>query len=488
MLKRINEKKEIDIPSVRIADAGFPAPFRSGLEYSSPARGTWNIVHTGMLIPEAHEIFVCAAGCLRGVVLTAAEMGTMDRFSTVAVREHDLLDGDMEDLVIEGVSDIIGKLPKRPPAVLVYTSCVHHFTGCDLDMIYARLRERFPDIDFTDCYMNPIMRKSGLTPDQLMRSRLYMLLHEREKNPASAAIIGNDLPTDQDSDLMKLLTGAGLKVHEITSCRNYQEYQEMAESAVSISYNPDAVPGGKMLEDRLGIRHHYLKLSFDFDEIDAEFDALADTLAENCTVSRGKLDMILGSIRADGRAAAEAALSETLALVGSTPIAIDYTYCPRPLGLARFLLERGFNVKCIYADAIPGADKPAFDVLKEKYPDLILCPTVHAGMRFANTATRSEGEAGQTGGRCASECASGAQDTQKCDAPSGAQPLVIALGQKAAYFENTNHFANVVEGGGMIGYEAVTRTLGLIREVFRTEQNMRELVQVKGLGCEVCVR
>ena len=67
MLKKVNEKQNIrlstdEIPHVRIADANFPAPFRSGLEYSSPARGTWNIVHTGMLIPEAHEIFVCAAG------------------------------------------------------------------------------------------------------------------------------------------------------------------------------------------------------------------------------------------------------------------------------------------------------------------------------------------------------------------------------------------------------------------------------------------
>ena len=185
-----------------------------------------------MLIPEAHEIFVCASCCLRGVVLTAAEMGAMDRFSTVEIREHNLLDGDMEELVIEGVSDIINKLPKRPPAVLVYTSCVHHFTGVDLDMIYERLRERFPDIDFTDCYMNPIMRKSGMTPDQLMRSRLYTMLHEREINPRAVAIIGNDLPTDEDSELMYMLERAEVKVHEITSCKTYAEYQEMAESSI----------------------------------------------------------------------------------------------------------------------------------------------------------------------------------------------------------------------------------------------------------------
>ncbi|MBQ8333468.1 MAG: nitrogenase, partial [Clostridia bacterium] len=162
-----------------------------------------------MLIPEAHEIFVCAAGCLRGVVLTAAEMGASERFSTVEVKEENLLNGDMEDLIIDGVTDVLHKLPKMPPAVLVYTSCVHHFSGCDLDLCYRVLRERFPDVDFTDCYMNPIMRKSGLTPDQLMRKQLYSLLKPREKNPKAAAILGNDFAMNENSELVKLIRGAG---------------------------------------------------------------------------------------------------------------------------------------------------------------------------------------------------------------------------------------------------------------------------------------
>ena len=470
MLKRVNEKKiEKDIiPAVKIADASFPAPFRSGLEYSSPARGTWNIVHTGMLIPESHEIYVCGAGCLRGVVLTAAEMGTMDRFSTIAVREHNLLDGDMEDLVIEGVSDIIGKLPKRPPAILVYTSCVHHFTGVDLDMIYDRLRERFPDIDFTDCYMNPIMRKSGLTPDQLMRSRLYTLLHERPLDPSAVAVIGNDLPTAEDSDLMKLLKSAGLRIHEITSCKTYEEYQEMAESSVYISYNPDAAPGGDMLSERLGGIHHYLKLSFDGNEIDDEFGKLAETLIRGCSAGdEGFADRVrsaLTEIREEGRASSEEALRETLALIGDTPIAIDYTYCPRPLGLARLLLDNGFNVVSVYVDGIPAADRPDFEYLQENHPDLMLHPTVHAAMRFAATENREAAEGGE-------------EDIR-----------ILAIGQKAAYFENTEHFVNEVEGGGMIGYEAITGVLGLMRDAYINRKPMRDLIQIKGLGCEVCVR
>ena len=456
MLKKVNEKQNVrlsadEIPHVRIADADFPAPFRSGLEYSSPARGTWNIVHTGMLIPGSHQIYVCAAGCLRGVVLTAAEMGTMDRFSTVAIRENNLLDGDMEDLVIEGVTDIINKLPKRPPAILVYTSCVHHFTGVDLDMIYAELRRRFPDIDFTDCYMNPIMRKSGLTPDQLMRSRLYMLLHERDIDPEAVAIIGSDLPTDEDSDLMNVLKGAGLKVHEITSCKSYDEYQQMAESRVYISYNPDAAPGGDMLSERLGGIHYALKFSFDYEEIDETFAGLAEVLG---IAPRSSEE--IAALRAE----CEKELEETKKLIGDTPVSIDYTYCPRPLGLAKLLLDHGMNVTRVYADGIPGGDRAAFDILQKEHPDLMIYPTVHPGMRFARTANAEEkGEA-----------------------------KILAIGQKAAVFEETNHFVNVVEGGGMTGYEAVIRTCRLIREAFLEEKEMRELVQVKGLGCEVCVR
>ena len=442
MLKLVNIPKEVPNIGIPIKDASFPAPFASGLEYASPARGTWNIVHTGMLIPEAHEIFVCAASCLRGVVLTAAELGAAHRFSTVEVRENNLLDGDMEDLVIDGVSDVIEKLPVRPPIVLVYTRCVHHFAGCDLDLIYDELSNRFPDIDFVDCYMNPIMRKSGLTPDQLMRSRLYKALKPREIKKGSVAIIGNDLPTDENSDLMQLLRANGLKIHEITSCENYEQYQEMAESEFYISYYPSAAAGGDMLAERLGSKHIYIPFSFNYDEIESSLTKLAASLGISAPDFSGK------------REECENAIKETLALIGDTPIAIDYTYSPRPLGLAKFLLENGFNVERVYLDAITGEEKPAFEALKTSFPELQLYPTVHASMRFL-----AEKE------------------------PTN----YLAIGQKAAHFMNTNHFVNVVEGGGMYGYFAVLNTLKLMQEAFNEEKDMRNLIQIKGMGCGGCI-
>ena len=64
----ISEKDAV----VSIKDASYPIPFTQGLEFNSPAHGCLNIVHTGMLIPEAHQIYVCADNCMSGVMLTAA--------------------------------------------------------------------------------------------------------------------------------------------------------------------------------------------------------------------------------------------------------------------------------------------------------------------------------------------------------------------------------------------------------------------------------
>ena len=103
MLKRVGNRELSGKTEIFIKEASFPVPFQSGLEFNSPVHGNWNIVHTGMLVPEARQIYVCADNCMRGVVLTAAEMNAADRFSFVIVEEKDLLGGNLEDVTIEGV-------------------------------------------------------------------------------------------------------------------------------------------------------------------------------------------------------------------------------------------------------------------------------------------------------------------------------------------------------------------------------------------------
>ena len=122
---------------------------------------------------------------------------------------------------------------------------------------------------------------------------------------------------------------------------------------------------------------------------------------------------------------------------------------PPALGLARVLLDAGFNVQRVYADSFSGEEKEDFAYLQRTYPELALYPTVHAKMRFLANKEPSD---------------------------------FLALGQKAAYFTNTNHFVNLVDSGGMMGYQTVWLTARLMRQAAREEQDMRQLVQIKDWG------
>ena len=60
---------------------------------------------------------------------------------------------------------------------------------------------------------------------------------------------------------------------------------------------------------------------------------------------------------------------------------------------------------------------------------------------------------------------------------------IVAVGQKSAYFHNTDYFVNIVENEGMYGYRGIRRLMQLIREADAETKPMRQLVQVKGWGC-----
>lgn len=461
MLKRVGGEINPEGAVITIGEADFPVPFPLGLEFNSPAHGNWNIVHTGMLMPEAIQIYVCADNCMRGVVLTAAEMNAADRFSFVTVEEENLLNGNLEDVTIEGVTDVLNKLEKKPKAVLLFTVCLHHFLGCDLDRVYEELGTRFPEIVFVRCFMDPIMQKHGLTPDQKLRKAMYDPLITKEPDPLTVTLVGSDFVLDESSDIKRLLKSTGHTLRELPACKTWAEYQQLGSAEIFVSCYPPAKYGAAMLTERLNRTHLYLPGCFDYEEIKEEIRNLIKELqagwSREDTSNTKCADITSEEIEAFCQreiTLCEDSINHAKSIIGGTPVVLDYLYHPRPLGLAKLLLEHGFHVTTVYLDSISPEEKPAFDWLKLHHPDLELRATIQTKMRVL---------------------------------PRGTEGKVLAIGQKAAWFSGSRNFVNMVQGGGLWGFDGIRGTMELMTEAFLEEKDPEDLIVRKGWGCESCI-
>ena len=451
MLKRVGDREFPGKTEVFIKEASFPVPFQPGLEFNSPAHGNWNIVHTGMLVPEAHQIYVCADNCMRGVVLTAAEMNAADRFSFVIVEEKDLLGGNLEDVTIEGVTDVLNRLDKKPKAVLLFTVCLHHFLGSDLDRIYGELEKRFPEIFFMRCFMDPIMQKTGPTPDQKLRLAMYDAVPEREADLRCVTVLGSDFALDEGADICRLLKKNGIRLRETPACETWEDYQKLGEGSLILNGYPAGKFGTEKQARRLGRPFLYLPGSFDYEEIQEQEEKLLGMLEQQNNRKTGEIKGL--DIEKEIRECEEA-LSHAHQIIGDTPIAVDYLFHPRPLGLTKLLLTHKFQVQSVFLDSISPEEKEVFFWLKENYPELKLISTIRPEMRVR---TRQQSE------------------------------KILAIGQKAAWFTGSRNFVNMVQGGGLWGFDGIRHTAQLMVEAFHEEKDPEDLIVRKGWGCESCI-
>ncbi len=445
MLRRVGKTVDSKDAVIKIKDASFPAPFASELEFNSPVHGNWNIVHTGMQVPEAIQIYVCADNCMRGVVLTAAEMNAADRFSFVILEQQDILNSNLEEITIEGVTDVLNKREDHPKAVLLFTVCLHHFVGSNLDYIYGELERRFPDICFIRCYMDPIMQKHGLTPDQKLRKAMYDPLPVCEPDEKTVSVFGSDFVLDESSDIKRLLKKYDYTVRELPACQTWQKLLDMSKGRLFIDCYPAGKYGMEAQARRLGREHLYLPGSFDYVEIERQLKQLTDAL--------GLPELTEDEMKRE-REACEESLAKAKELIKDMPITLDYLYHPRPLGLAKLLLMHGFRVKGVYLDAISPEEEADFYWLQEHAPELELIATIQVKMRVL---------------------------------PRGGKEEVLAIGQKAAYFSRSRHFVNLVQGEGLYGFDGIRRTAELMMDAYRVEKDTEKLVIQKGWGCECCL-
>ncbi len=423
-----------------IKDTAYEYNADIGLSYSSPARGVWNIVHIGTLVPESHQIFVCPTSCLRGVVLTTAEMGAMDQMSTITVGEDNILEGNMEEELHEGTRKILDSLPVKPRMVMIFTSCIHHFLAVNYQRVYRLLRQEYPDIDFVDCYMDPIMRRTA-PPDPTLRRQIYRVIGKADHDPSAVNFIGNEFTMTENCDLWLHLQQNNITVRDITACDTYDEFLRTAEGSVNFTFHNAAAKAGRDMELRLQQKWIAMRPSYDYDVIDADMRSASEAAG---IPAPSKQEIT------ENRKKTEEAVKKALAVIGDTPVSVDHTAVDRPLEFALFLLEHGFQVESVYIDVFT-EDKNIFERLQAEKPDLKICPSLNWNIRRAER---------------------------------GHEGKILAVGQKAAYFNDTDYFVNIIESEDMYGYAGIRRMMERMIRACEKPQNMRDLIQIKGWGCQ----
>ena len=127
--------------------------------------------------------------------------------------------------------------------------------------------------------MYALTREGRKPPMVHVRQSLYSLLEPRKKKGNVVNLLGFFSPLVDDCELYDLLHGAGVKtIHEISRCKDYEEYQTMAEANFNLVLHPEARFAAEDFHDRLKIPYIELRRLYQIDKIGSQYRAFGAAL------------------------------------------------------------------------------------------------------------------------------------------------------------------------------------------------------------------
>ena len=230
-------------------------------------------------------------------------------------------------------------------------------------------------------------------------------------------------------------------VTDVTGSRTYDEFLTMAHASRNILFHKAGMMAAKDLKIRLDQPFRLMRPVCDYDIIDADMAALS----EECGIPAPTAEEI-----SELRKQTEETVRRAKEVLAGRPVAVDGTAVDNPLGLSLWLLQHGIRVVSLFVDSFT-EDEAIFRTLQENWPDLRVYNAISWNMRRMERGYREES--------------------------------LVAIGQRAAYFHDTNYFVNLVDYDGMYGYRGLIRLMELLTEAAQEEKDMRSLIQIKGWGC-----
>ena len=416
------------------------------LEFNMPVHEGWNIVHIAMQVPEGHQIYVCPENCLRGVVMTAYEMGAAGRFSCVSVSERDLIVDNLETVTIDGASDVVEEMHaggEFPPVIFLFTVCSHRILSCDFDYVFKTLREKYPDIIWVHAYMDCIAQKEGLYPDMKLRKAMYEFIPRTHSDEKIVNLLGSEvIATKENNDIVAYYESQGIKVRQLSDIHTFDEYMQLGNACMNICMYKSGDYGVEAFSERLGIPYHLMLPFFEDTKIPG---------------MEGETDVIPAFSEVKEK------YIEFQKQIGNTPVVIDSMAIVCPYSLAEFMLDLGFNVTSVISDGAPAYEKEIAESLDKTHPELQTILPADPRLREENYRENLIGDFSKDGSE-----------------------KIIAIGPMAAWVFNTPYFVNQIENDGAYGKLGMLSLLEKMKDAIANPKPIEKTVLQKGIGSSRC--
>lgn len=267
-----------NIPNELVSNTHLIYSSPATLAFNSPGAEGFGVKRAGLAIPGSVMLLVAPGCCGRNTALISSMPEYNDRFFYLMMDETDIVTGRHLKKIPQAVEEICGFLPQRPSVVMICITCVDALLGTDMERVCRRAEEQV-QLPVRPCYMYALTREGRKPPMVHVRQSLYSLLEPRKKKGASVNLLGFFAPLIEDCELYDLLRQAGVKtVREISRCRDYDEYQMMAEANFNLVLNPEARFAAQDFEKRLGIPSIELTRLYEIDKIGSQYAALGAAL------------------------------------------------------------------------------------------------------------------------------------------------------------------------------------------------------------------
>ncbi|MBQ2449779.1 MAG: hypothetical protein II270_07055 [Peptococcaceae bacterium] len=239
--------------------------------FEKAERSCFNLTHYAKLIPESHAVFVMPPGCSRILRLSSIEEGMSHRFTMFNLEQSDIINGSVEDLLLEGAERTLKRLTedgRRPKILSVFASCVDSFIGTDREFVIEQLQEKYPDVIFFNLAVDPINRDS--LPPLVRVHNTITALFEKTGSTRTANWLGHYLRPDENHPLLLKLQQSNITSRHLLDCETVEELRQMGNAAVNIVAGPMALPAARILKNRFGTPYYNLVNPADPDSLSEE--------------------------------------------------------------------------------------------------------------------------------------------------------------------------------------------------------------------------